>query len=536
MVKNAVKNGINTGIVFGIITIFLVLIGFHTIVAQLIGSVIPAKEGMNILFLDPAVFDWLVFLGLLGLWAGTSSARKSGAEALNLSLVGSGLSGAIFGLMTCLLAYVIASLSARQVDMSTYLAQLIPDNIKIFLLGKGSGAVLFYFIFILVMNLLGGLLVWIWHKPGVRKPLSASWQRSRTAIRESAPVKGVRENRYGRYAFYGITILIVFLMPLLIGQYWNYTVGTVGIYVVLGLGLNIVVGLAGLLDLGYVAFFAIGAYSMALLTAPAPQHVLWGFWAALPIGIVMAALAGILLGIPVLRMRGDYLAIVTLGFGEIIRILINSDLLSNFSGGPRGVPDVGGPTLFGRPFSNDIDFVYLILLAVLLIIFVTNRLKNSRVGRAWISMREDETVARAMGINTLKYKLMAFSIGAAFAGLGGAIFASRNQFTGPGDHTLMVSINVLCLVIVGGMGSIPGVIAGAFVLKGLPEILRELDNYRVLAFGALLVLMMIVRPEGLIPSSQRRLELSEKQEAAIPQPQEQPEPAEVPELSDTGER
>jgi branched-chain amino acid transport system permease protein len=195
-------------------------------------------------------------------------------------------------------------------------------------------------------------------------------------------------------------------------------------------------------------------------------------------------------------MRGDYLAIVTLGFGQIIGILLKSDVLTPFTGGPKGVSAVGGPTLFGRPFTSDIDFVYLILLAVLLIIFVTNRLQNSRVGRAWEAMREDESVARAMGINVLTTKLMAFAIGAAFAGLGGVLFA---------DHNLMVSINVLALLIVGGMGSIPGAIAGAFALKGLPEVLRELENYRVLAFGALLVVMMIIRPEGLIPSSRRKL-------------------------------
>jgi branched-chain amino acid transport system permease protein len=211
----------------------------------------------------------------------------------------------------------------------------------------------------------------------------------------------------------------------------------------------------------------------------------------------------------VLRLRGDYLAIVTLRFGEIIHTLSRSDLLDAFSGGPKGVPGVGGPPLLPKPFTRDVEFVYIITLAVILIIFVTQRLQHSRVGRAWVAMREDESVALAMGVNTLKHKLMAFAIGAAFAGLGGALFASRNQFTGPDDHVLMVSINVLSVVIVGGMGSIPGVIAGAFALKGLPEVLRQLDNYRVLVFGALLVVMMIMRPEGLLPSARRRLEIRE---------------------------
>jgi len=197
---------------------------------------------------------------------------------------------------------------------------------------------------------------------------------------------------------------------------------------------------------------------------------------------------------------------VTLGFGEIIRIMLRSDLATPLTDGPRGVRDIAGPSLFGQPFTSDIDYVYLILLAVLLVIFVTNRLQNSRTGRAWVAIREDEIAARAAGINTFQSKLLALAIGAAFAGLGGVLFASRNQFTGPEDHSLMVSINVLALVIVGGLSSIPGIILGSFALKGLPEILRELENYRMMFFGALLVVMMILRPEGLWPASRPKLE------------------------------
>jgi branched-chain amino acid transport system permease protein len=304
--------------------------------------------------------------------------------------------------------------------------------------------------------------------------------------------------------------VILLIAPLFLGQYWTYTLGLVGIYVILGVGLNVVVGLAGLLDLGYVAFFAIGAYTVALLTAPQPHGIMMSFWLALPIGVALAATAGVMLGIPVLRMRGDYLAIVTLGFGEIIRILSTSDVLTSFTGGPRGVRSVGSPTLFGFDLSN--YFYHLILVGIVLVVFLSNRLQNSRVGRAWMAMRDDEDVAQAMGIYVLKYKLLAFAIGASFAGLGGVLFASRNLFTGPEDHTLLVSINVLCLVIVGGMGSIPGVVMGALVLKGLPEALRELKDYRMLAFGTLLVAMMILRPEGLWPSKRRRMELHEKDE------------------------
>ena len=279
-----------------------------------------------------------------------------------------------------------------------------------------------------------------------------------------------------------------------------------GIYVLLGLGLNIIVGLSGQLVLGYVAFFAIGAYSFALLTAPVPHNLMWNFWPAVGAAIFLAAVAGLLLGLPILNLRGDYLAIVTLGFGEIIRNLIRSDLLTPLTLGPRGVREIAQPTLFGNPFSSDIDFMYLIIVAVLILIYITHRIQNSRTGRAWLSIKDDETVARASGVNVYKYKLLALSLGAAFAGLGGAIFASRNLFTGPEDHILMVSINVLCLIIVGGMGSIPGVILGAFALKGIPEMLRDFEIYRMLAFGALLVVMMIVRPEGLWPTGRPKLE------------------------------
>jgi ABC-type branched-subunit amino acid transport system permease subunit len=509
--KAHLYNGWRAGVVFSITTIFLILIGFNITAADLIGSILKNQLETSIPFgLQPAMFNMLVFMGLLGLWAGVFGAKKTESDSWVGAILASSITGLIVGAMTAVVIYLIGILNVAGVKMSTYLAQLLPDAINLYLLGKDPlSASTFYLVFLLAAGIAGGLLARGLGRGAWRKSFSTWWSQNIQKTANQTGIQNILHHQITRYVFYATILLIVFLFPLSIGQYWNYTLGTVGIYVLLGLGLNIVVGLAGLLDLGYVAFFAIGAYTVALLTAPQPHHLMWSFWVALPIGIVLAALAGILLGIPVLRMRGDYLAIVTLGFGEIIRILSKSDLLTNFSGGPKGVGGIAGPTLFGKPFSNDVDFVYIILLACLFVIFVTMRLQNSRVGRAWVAMREDETVARAMGISTLQHKLLAFAIGAAFAGLGGVIFASRNQFTGPEDHNLMVSINVLCLVIVGGMGSIPGVIAGAFALKGLPEVLRQLENYRVLTFGALLVAMMILRPEGLIPSSRRRLEMYE---------------------------
>ncbi|MBE3088151.1 MAG: hypothetical protein IMZ71_03420, partial [Chloroflexi bacterium] len=463
----------------------------------------------------------LIFLGLIGLWAGEYGSRKSKSQTddpWGAALIGGLTAGLVHGLLISGLALLVGTLSLRGVRINVYLAELLPDAIKQFLVGKSPllGATV-HFVLLTLTGFLGGLLSRGVGRGSWRVQRGVTWDNIREKISQQSIVKQVRGSRNTRYVVYGILLLLVFLLPLRAGPYWNYTIGTVGIYVLLGLGLNIVVGLAGLLDLGYVAFFAIGAYTMALLTAPQPHHLMWSFWIALPIGVLLAALTGLLLGAPVLRMRGDYLAIVTLGFGEIIRILSKSDALTPFTGGPSGVKAIGFPTLFGKPFNSGVDFVYLIFLAVLLIIFVTNRLQNSRVGRAWEAMREDETVSRAMGINTLTQKLLAFAIGAAFAGLGGALFASRNVFTGPEDHNLMVSINVVAVVIVGGMGNIPGVIAGALMLKGLPEVLRQLEDYRVMVFGALLIVMMLWRPAGMIPSARRKMEV-EKDKGVIETP------------------
>ncbi len=510
-----INNGFRTGLIFGIINIFLILIGFPMVAGTIIKDAIH-NDSTVLLGLNADILDMLIFMGLIGLWAGASGGRRLKGEVDTWldALASSASSGFTNGLLVGGLAYLLGALNDAGVRISVYLAAILPATIKQLLLGKNTldGALL-EFGFLFVTGLLGGALGFALRGQW-RKALGDWWKKIWSGFVNSAWVRKIRSHPLFMPAVYALGLVILYIIPQEAGKYWNYTLGTVGIYVLLGLGLNVVVGFAGLLDLGYVAFFAIGAYTVALLTAPNPHHLMWSFWVALPIGIVLAAAAGILLGIPVLRMRGDYLAIVTLGFGEIIRILATSDLLTPFSGGPKGVSAIGGPTLFGKPFSSDKDFVYLIMIGILLTIFVTTQLRSSRVGRAWEAMREDETVARAMGINTLTHKLMAFAIGAAFAGLGGVLFASRNQFTGPEDHNLMVSINVLSVVIVGGMGSIPGVIAGAFALKGLPEVLREVQDYRVLFFGALLVIMMIWRPEGLWPSSRRSMELGKADDNA----------------------
>jgi branched-chain amino acid transport system permease protein len=268
----------------------------------------------------------------------------------------------------------------------------------------------------------------------------------------------------------------------------------------LGLGLNIVVGVAGLLDLGYVAFYLVGSYSYALLN----YHFGLSFWLALPIGAGLAALFGIILGFPVLRLRGDYLAIVTLGFGEILRLVMEN--WNEFSFGPSGIANIPRPGLLGVDFTLEQNtiFVYFLILALCgITIFFVNRLQNSRLGRAWLALREDEIACQAMGIDKTKTKLTAFALGATWAGFAGVVFAAKTTFINPASFTLMESIIILCVVVLGGMGSIVGVIVGAFVLILTPEYLRVFSEYRMLVFGLILVGMMVFRPGGIITNVRR---------------------------------
>lgn len=302
--------------------------------------------------------------------------------------------------------------------------------------------------------------------------------------------------------------VLLLILPLLLGTYLSEVMNNVGIYILMGMGLNIVVGFAGLLDLGYVAFFAIGAYTMAILTTEGHLGISsLTFWSALPICVLAAITAGVILGFPVLRMRGDYLAIVTLGFGEIIRILALSDLFKTYIGGAQGVLQIPKPSIGTLELIKPEHLYYVILGGVLLAAFVSWRLRDSRLGRQWMAMREDEDVAEAMGINLVNTKLLAFAIGAGFSGLSGAIFASKLTSIFPHSFDLLKSIYVLCLIIVGGIGSLPGVVVGALVLIGLPELLREFAEYRMLMYGALLIVMMLARPEGFWPSAVMKREL-----------------------------
>jgi branched-chain amino acid transport system permease protein len=331
----------------------------------------------------------------------------------------------------------------------------------------------------------------------MKKRLSSAIERIRKYL--SSPI--------GRWALIGAFLALILIIPQINFQqraFWVRVIGYTGLYIILGLGLNVVVGLAGLLDLGYVAFYAIGAYTYALL-ASAHFDIHLSFWLVLPFAALLAGFAGILLGIPVLRMRGDYLAIVTLGFGEIIRMLVTN--LTGLTNGSQGLIGIDSPYLFGLELKTSTHFYYMILIFVIIVIFVTQRLDHSRIGRSWVAMREDEDAAQMVGVNTTRFKLLAFAVGALLGGLGGAIFSAWQGSIFPDNFNIMVSINVLCLIIIGGMGSIPGVVIGSFALITLPDILRQFSDYRLLLFGFLLVVMMIARPEGFIPSQRRKLEL-----------------------------
>ncbi|CAL9376867.1 hypothetical protein SUDANB95_00975 [Actinosynnema sp. ALI-1.44] len=314
-----------------------------------------------------------------------------------------------------------------------------------------------------------------------------------------------------RYLVYIALVVGALILPApAIGQFmspgsdWTtvliYPIGT---YILLAVGLNVVVGQAGLLDLGFVAFFAIGGYSVAYYGV---EHG-WNYWVTVVWGIALAAVSGVILGAPTLRLRGDYLAIVTLGFGEIIRITANN---TDEIGGARGIPGIPHPNLFGFQFKLDpAPYYYLMVAAIVLVIIFSVRLQKSRVGRAWAAIREDEDAAELMGVPTFKFKLLAFAIGAMIGGLAGGLYAGKAVFIEPNTFPFILSATILAAVVLGGSGNLPGVMLGAFLIGWLPERFRDLADYRILAFGAVLVLMMALRPEGLLPSRRRKAELHE---------------------------
>ena len=359
-----------------------------------------------------------------------------------------------------------------------------------------------------------------------------------------AIVRVADDERRRRFGLYVVVLALVLLYPIADRQLGLATLGAVVpifMFVILALGLNIVVGYAGLLDLGYAAFFAIGAYTAAFLTAPEspfPINIRVNFWLAMIISFVVAALFGVLLGAPTLRLRGDYLAIVTLAFGEIVpRVFLNAEKVT---GGAKGIKPIGYPEFFGIDFiQNQFAWYYLVVAVVVFSVFLISRLHDSRIGRAWTAIRDDEIAAASMGVNLVHTKLLAFAMGASFSGFAGSIYASMFQYIDPGQFEFQISIMVLAMVILGGMGNMPGVIVGGVLLASFDRILAEritgwihqlgaavgadlawidLASSKMLIFGLALVLTMLLRPEGLIPGSRRRATDLDAEAAARPAP------------------
>ncbi len=285
--------------------------------------------------------------------------------------------------------------------------------------------------------------------------------------------------------------ILLMTLPLFLNNYYLDTINLALLYALLALGLNITVGFTGLLDLGYAAFYGIGAYVYALLST----GIGLSFWLGLPLGGVVAAFFGLVLGLITLRLRGDYLAIITLGFVQIIYLTLNN--WDSLTQGPNGIMQIARPQIADLTLRTPLHFYYLILFFLIVAVIAVHRLLHSQIGRAWIAIREDEMAAEAMGIDTTRMKILAFVLGAAIAGIGGVFFAARYSFISPESFTFLESVRILSMIVLGGMGSIPGAILGAFLLTLLPELLRGLANYRMLIFGAALVLMMIFRPQGL---------------------------------------
>lgn len=358
------------------------------------------------------------------------------------------------------------------------------------------------------LTLMGAIVVFLVVSGGI---VLVSSQRAAVQARiEQLPTTGQAALRFTGL---GVLVLIVAFLPLVSGAFIAQVIVLVGLYALMGLGLNVTLGFAGLFDLGFVAFFAISAYTVGLLTSTGEHGIAgWPFWAAVPVGVLAAMIAGVFLGMPVLGIRGDYLAIATLGFGEIVRLLVGSDFLRPYLGGSFGILAIPKPWLGPIELAGPQQLYYLVVIGLVIAAFTALRLRDSRLGRAWMAIREDEDVAEALGVNLVQTKLLAYSLGAAFAGLGGAIFATMVGSIFPHSMNLLVSINVVALLIVGGMGSIPGVLIGAAFLIGLPELFREFSEYRYLFYGVALIVMMLLKPEGLWPSAVTRRELHADEE------------------------
>ena len=537
----SIKKVIQSGLIGGIVAMLLALVGMVAAFGQryIVSGIFTMGQ---VLFLAPILLT--VYLSL------QKPSPPSNTKLVQASLLAGLVGGAVLAFLVLLgsvvnlrVMLINASPELYKIltfNLGTYLGSLLLLGIGLVIGGVAAGVLLLperfrnalipatFWVF--MIGLLRDLIVTVSYRwgplAGIIKrffavsgltPIGAViiflligglryWQQGRPK-RDFQPLKD--QKPLTRWLTLGIFGLVLLLLPPILGIFFSEILDNVLMYILMGLGLNIVVGFAGLLDLGYVAFFAIGAYTVGVLTSPELGFYHMSWWQALPFALVATGLAGVVLGLPVLKMRGDYLAIVTLGFGEIVRLLALSDWLRPWLGGTQGIQHIAQPSIGNFVLNTQQELYYLFLIGLGIVAFIAWRLKDSRIGRTWMALREDEDVAIAMGINHVTTKLMAFATGAFFSGLAGAIFAAKLTSVYPHSMNFLVSINVLSLIIIGGIGSIPGVFIGALVLIAMPELLREFAEFRYMVYGALLVTMMLIKPEGLAPEERRKLELHE---------------------------
>jgi branched-chain amino acid transport system permease protein len=568
--QNLPRKAVTTGLIFGATAVYIASVG-----------ILLMMNGRWI------ILDWLTLgqavLFALALGAGIATRRRQGNDPLLASLAAGVLAGAIAGAVLAVFAVVISAVDLRSifVALSPELLQMLTFGLGlrygVMLLVASGGVVagigvlslrtprpirrilLAGCIAVMALGVFQELIQLMMQRDGLISDIRDSlysWNGltaqgagiAFVAVALAAAVwTGLRSmnlpaleptperRRWSRAAGVTVAVLLLLVVPLLAGQYIGQVLLFVGLYILMGMGLNLEVGLAGLLDLGFVAFFAVGAYTTALLTADNPYALAaytaipsLSFWAAMPLAVIMSVTVGIVFGIPVLGVRGDYLAVATLGLGEIVRVFVQSDFAQPLLAGASGFQQIPRPKLGGFELDNPVYLFYLTLAAAAVAAYFAWRLENSRLGRAWMALRDDEDVAQALGINLVKVKLLAYGLGAAFAGLAGSIFATMLTSVYPSSFQLLISINVLAVIIVGGMGSLPGVVVGALALVGIPELLREFGEYRYLFYGAALIAMMRIRPEGLWPSKTRRRELRGVSESAATDSDAEPSLGAVP--------
>jgi branched-chain amino acid transport system permease protein len=550
MQRSPLQRAVRIGLVFGIVAVYLAIVG---LLLMIHGRWII----VDVLSLGHAA------LIAIGLGAGIAVARGAARRVSGQVLVQSLVAGAIAGVFPAVLVTAMEAIDLRSIfislppalsemltlglDLPLGLVVLVGGGTALAALGTllahsppivrkplivGAATVIFFGVF---QELLQLMMQWSDLIDAVREALytwegltlqgaviivvvaaggSAVWTHYRDRVAAVTAGFSAMQHRQMTTAKILLGIVLVLLFPMLAGSYIGQVMMLVGLYTLMGMGLNLEVGLAGLLDLGFVAFFAVGAYTTALLTADSPHALAaytWlpslNYWEAMPLAVVASVCVGVLFGIPVLGVRGDYLAVATMGLGEIVRVIVQSDMAAPLLAGAQGILQIPKPWIGGYELSDPVALFYVTLVASAVAAYCAWRLENSALGRAWMAVRDDEDVAQALGINLVKVKLLAYGLGAAFAGLAGSIFATMLTSIYPSSFQLLISINVLALIIVGGMGSLPGVVVGAIALVGLPELLREFGEYRYLFYGAVLIIMMRIRPEGLWPSATRRREL-----------------------------